>query len=416
MTRRLKILFLQKRILFPSNTGGKIRTLNVVRHLAQWHDVTYLCNVQTADEPFVQQMRDLGVTLETIDWVETPRSTGKFYLELLRNMLSPYPYNVDKDFDPQLRKRVEGHLQSDVFDLVICDFVQMARNCLGLDAAPKLLFQHNVEAEIFKRHAQQDEGWLRRKFMGYQWKKMQRFEGKAGGDFDRVIAVSDRDREIYAQDYNWQHVSTIDTAVDTDFFQPQPCEEVSGRLVFVGSMDWLPNEDGSIYFAKEIWPEIRRRQPNATVQLVGRNPTDKVLQLGEIEGIEVTGAVDDVRPFQAQANVVIVPLRIGGGTRIKIFEALAMRKALISTTLGAEGLDITPGEHFLAADTPSDFADAVVQLLEDAALRNRLADNAHRQVVENYSAESVARQFEQICFETVDASSQAGKLIGSPRD
>ena len=397
----MRILFLQKRILFPNNTGGKIRTLNVVRHLAKWHDVTYLCNVQASDEQHLDAMCELGVRLELIPWKETPRGSLKFFFELAQNTLSPYPYNVSKDYDKSLRQRAIELLEEEPYDLVICDFVQMARNAIGLDAPAKVLFQHNVEAQIFERHSKTDSGWLRRRYMALQWRKMQRFEGYAGRQFDTVVAVSHGDREIYERDYGWDNVEVIDTAVNLDYFSPSTDAEQPDRVLFLGSMDWLPNQDGVDHFVSTTWPLIRSARPGAVFQIVGRNPSEAIRQLARTEGVEVLGTVPDVRPFLAEAAVVVVPLRIGGGTRLKIFEAMAMEKAVVSTELGAEGLPVESDNHLILADEPAQFADAVVDLLADSERRSQLASNARRLVVENFSAETVARQFESICNDTI---------------
>ena len=405
----MKILFLQKRLLLPTDNGGKIRTLNVLRYLARWHDVTYLCNVQSADTNHIEEMRSLGVRLETIPWYETRRGSLRFYGELALNLLSRYPYNVNKDYDPRLRERAGQLLASGQYDLVICDFVQTARNAIGLNAHAKILFEHNVESQIFKRHSQADRGWLRRAYMRHQWKKMRRFEAQAGRDFDAVIAVSQQDRETFAAEYDWDHVKVIDTAVDIDYFQPRQGTEQRDRVVFVGSMDWLPNEGGVQHFVKHTWPEILRRRPGATFQIVGRNPPPAVRRLANVAGVEVVGTVPDVRPYLADAAVVVVPLLIGGGTRLKIFEAMSMQKAVVSTPVGAEGLNVTPGAHLLLADAASAFADAVVELLENPSRRDQLGAAARRLVADCYSAERVARQFERICEQTVsDAASHCG--------
>jgi len=409
----MKILFLQKRPLFPADMGGKIRTLNVLRYLAQWHEVTYLCNTQEGEEQGVEQMREIGLRVETVPWKETPRGTSKFYGELLANLFSQYPYNVDKDFDPRLRGRAEELLAAEPYDLIVCDFVQMARNAIGLPGPPQVLFEHNVEAQIFQRHAQQDESWLRRKYMGLQWQKMRRFEGEAGRHFEAVVAVSRQDKETYIQDYGWDHVEVIDTAVDLDFFQPDLEAEQPHRLVFVGSMDWLPNQDGVKHFVENVWPAIREKCPDAEFRVVGRNPTPMVEQLGRAPGVEIMGTVPDIRPYLAEAAVAVVPLLVGGGTRLKIFEAMAMQKAVVSTPLGAEGLEVTSGRDVQLVDAGQEFADAVVELLQDAEKRRQMAAAARKLVEENYSAETIARQFEAICQRAIEKRSAPKETIGS---
>ena len=401
----MKILFLQKRVLFPTDTGGKIRTLNVLRFLAKWHDVTYLCNVGPNEEQYVEQMRELGVAIETLPWLEAPRGSLTFYAQLALNFLSAYPFNVAKDYDRKLRQRAEQLLSQHKFDLVICDFVQMARNAIGLPGPAKLLFQHNVEAEIFKRHAMTGNNLPLRWLMSHQWRKMRRFEADAGRRFDAVVAVSERDQNIFQEQYGWNHVQTIDTAVDVEFFQPGVAAEQQDHIVFVGSMDWLPNEDGVEYFVRDVWPIVRAARPHAKFQIVGRSPSAKVKVLATTAGVEVVGTVPDVRPFLANASAVVVPLRIGGGTRIKIFEAMAMGKAIVSTSLGAEGLAVTSSENIELADTPGEMADKLIRLLQDADYRGQMGQNARRLVVDNFGAETVARQFERICCETAKATS-----------
>lgn len=400
--QRRKFLFLQKRLLFPTDSGGKIRTLNVLRHLAQWHDITYLCNILPDEEPHRQEMEAIGVKLDTIPWLETPRHSLGFYRDLAFNLFSKYPYNVNKDYDSRVRSRLIELLNRNSYDLLICDFVQMARNCLGITTVPKLLFEHNVESQIFERHARNDSGAARRGYMWLQWRKMHRFERNAGFDFDRVVAVSKQDRETYQREYGWQHVDVIDTAVNTDYFKPLDEEEVQRRCVFIGSMDWLPNEDGVRRFVNDTWPMIRQKYPDATFTVVGRNPTPSIRALDGRDGVAITGSVPDVRPHVARAQVVVIPLLVGGGTRLKVFEAMGMGKPIVSTSLGVEGLDVTDQRDVLIGNSPREFADQVSRLFEEQDLRNRLAETALQMVQMNYSSEVIARQFDEICQKTIN--------------
>jgi glycosyltransferase involved in cell wall biosynthesis len=398
----MNILFLQKRPLFPATTGGQLRTLNVLRHLARWHHVTYLCNVQRHELGVVDQMVELGLRVEATPWQEVPRRSLRFYCDLACNLASRYPFNVNKDYDRRLRARAAELLAAQSFDLVICDFVQMARNVLGLQTPPKILFQHNVEAQIFQRHAEQDPGWLRRMYMSLQWRKMRQFEAAAGRQFDGVIAVSPLDRDRFLRDYGWDHVHVIDTAVDHEYFQPAAHAGDDNRVVFVGSLDWLPNEDGVQFFVDRVWPLIREHRPQARFQAVGRNPSAALARLRSRPGVEIVGTVPDVRPYLADAAVVVVPLLVGGGTRMKIYEAMAMRRAVVSTTLGAEGLHVRHGENILLADSPREFAQRVLELMNHPAERQRLAERGCELVRERFSSEMVARQFEAICRRVVD--------------
>lgn len=398
----MKILFLHKQILFPRDTGGKIRVLNLLKHLAKWHDVTYVCNLRAGEEALLPQMTALGLKMEAVPGEASPHGSLRFMASAFANLASSRPYAIDRNYDPRLRRRIEDLVRRERFDLVICDTVQMARHTMGLDLPPTVLFQHNVEAQILERHAQVSDGALKRAYMFDQYRKMKSFERHCGDHFDHVIAVSTQDADIFAERYGWRHVDAIDTAVDTEFFQPRPDAEVAGRVMFLGSMDWMPNQDGVRFFAEEVWPKVLDRHPSAVFQIVGRNPPAAIQALAQQRGIEVTGSVPDVRPHLAEASVVVVPLLVGGGTRLKIYEAMAMARATVSTTIGAEGLPVVPEAHFLQADTAERFADDIVRLLDDAALRRAIGDAANAFVREHYGSETIARQFEAICRKVAD--------------
>jgi glycosyltransferase involved in cell wall biosynthesis len=405
----MKILFVHKQILFPRDTGGKIRVLNVLKHLARWHDVTYLANLRRGEDRYLPQMTELGLRVETLSGEPARRGGLRFCAAAAANILSDRPFIIDRNYDPRVRGKVRELLAAMPYDLLICDTIQMARHTTGLGGPPQVLFQHNVEAQILRRHAEMGRGRLRRWYMRGQWRKMVRFERDWGRHFDAVIAVSELDRELFEAEYGWPHVRAIDTAVDTDFFHPDPATEVPDRVLFMGSMDWLPNQDGVKWFAREVWPVVRAARPQATFHVIGRNPPRDVRALSAVPGVEVVGRVVDVRPHLAQAAVFVVPILVGGGTRLKIYEGMAMGRAVVSTTIGAEGLPVRPGEHYLAADAPGDFATAVVGLLADSARRTVIGRAAERFVRDRYGSEPVARQFEAICEGVVDGR-RAGRV------
>jgi glycosyltransferase involved in cell wall biosynthesis len=223
------------------------------------------------------------------------------------------------------------------------------------------------------------------------------FERKALDHFDLVLTVSEKDRDTFQRLYpsGVRRYFVVPTGVDTEYFRPGITRQDAGKgLVFTGSMDWLPNEDGMLYFCRDILPLIRRDEPDVSLSIVGRAPTSAIRRLGETPGVEVTGRVEDVRPYIDGAAVYIVPLRIGGGTRLKIFEAMSVGRAVVSTTIGAEGLPVTPDQNILIADDPEAFARAVVQLFRDEALRRRLEHRARELVVEGYDWSVVADRLE----------------------
>ena len=234
--------------------------------------------------------------------------------------------------------------------------------------------------------------------------------------FDLVLAVSETDGATFERLYPRalkRPVHVVQTGVDTGYFEPLTVPERPAHLVFTGSMDWLPNEDGMLDFVREILPRIREVEPDTTLSIIGRAPTPAVRRLAAERGVEVTGRVDDVRPHVAAGSVYVVPLRIGGGTRLKIFEAMSMGKAVVSTTVGAEGLPVTPGRDIVIADDPERFARAVVRLLREADTRTRIEQEARRLVVEHYDWAEVARDFEAALARTVSPRAAATDLVGS---
>jgi polysaccharide biosynthesis protein PslH len=400
----MRILWLKTELLHPIDKGGKIRTYQLLRALKARHHVTYVTlDDGTAAPDATERAIEYCHEVVRVPFSPPPKRTPAFYLDLARNAFSSLPYAIAKYRVPAMRRAVETLVREGKVDLVVCDFLFPSINVPDGLGVPTVLFQHNVEAAIWERHAKVAGSTVARAYMRSQWRRMEAFERRECRRFDHVIAVSDLDREVFRQRYGVASASTAPTGVDVDFFSPSGAiEQVSDEIVFTGSMDWMPNEDGIAWFVRDVLPGIRARRPGATLRIVGRNPTPKVRALAEeTSGITVTGSVADIRPYLEQATVVIVPLRVGGGTRLKIFEAMAMERALVSTTIGAEGLPVVDGRDLLIADEPRAFSDAVVRLLGDAAQRDALARDAARHVRAEFSWASVAEHFIRDCENAV---------------
>jgi len=395
----VKILWLNAGLLLPLDKGGKLRTWHLMRQLAARHDITYLSFSDPSQrDEHRTGMREVCRRLETIPRTDPAKGTLPFYMDTARYVVDPVPYAVAKYRSPAYAARVRELLHTGTFDAVVCDFLPPVVNLPAALPCPSILFTHNVEAEIWRRHAETATNAIARHLLTWQWQRMLRFERDALARFDSVLAVSEADGDTLERLYPGAlraPVHVVKTGVDTRYFAPLPEVPVRrAHIVFTGSMDWLPNEDGMVYFVREILPLIRRREPEASVSVVGRSPTPAVRRLGEEAGIEVTGSVDDVRPHLAAGSVYVVPLRIGGGTRLKIFEAMGMAKAVVSTSIGAEGLPVSHGGDIILADEPDSFADAVVGLIRDADRRRGIEQAARRLVVEHYDWSAVAKDFE----------------------
>jgi sugar transferase (PEP-CTERM/EpsH1 system associated) len=395
----MRILWLNAGLLLPLDKGGKLRTWHLMRHLARKHEITYLSfadpSTTAADR---EGMRDVCAHLHVIPRKDPAKGSLAFYAGAASRIVDRLPYAAGKYRSKEYRARVQQLLEDGQFDLVVCDFLVPAVNMPRRLPCPSVLFTHNVEAEIWRRHYERQPDPLRRFLFRQQWRRMLRFEGDTVSRFDLVLAVSDADRLTLQRLYGAHMraaVFTVATGVDTTFFAPRADPSAEPRhIVFTGSMDWIPNEDAMKHFCREILPLIRAEEPGVTVSIVGRAPTPGVQRLTDIPGVEVTGSVEDVREHIARAAVYVVPIRIGGGTRLKIFEAMGMGKAVVSTTVGAEGLPVTHGADVLIADAPDEFAETVVSLLRDPARRVQLEGAARRLVVERYDWSAVAGQLE----------------------
>jgi len=386
--------------LWPVNTGGRIRSFHMLRELSRRHQVTLLTTHAPPENPGDLAAALPGCEVVSVPWSLAKRGSARFALALVRSWLSSLPVDLYKARVPALGRELARRLERGGVDLVVADFLLAAPN-VGRAAAPTVLFAHNVEHVIWQRMRDvEGRGW-RRALLGLESRKMRRYEARACERARLTIAVSDADCRLLAAAAPRARVQAVPTGVDVDYFAPDGVAEIPGRLVFTGSMDWYPNEDGIAHFIETVLPRVRRQIPAASLTVVGRNPSARLRAAAAAADVEVTGLVDDVRPHMADAAVYIVPLRIGGGTRLKIFEALSMAKAVVSTTVGAEGLPLTPGRHFLRADEPAEFAAAITALLRDGARRRALGAEGRRLVEARYSWPKVVDEFESRCGEVL---------------
>jgi len=390
----VKILWVKAGGLLPLDSGGKIRSYHILRELARNHQVTYFgfhAQQENAAHRELDQIFERVVCCP----IQLPKAKGPG--ELLQyglGIFSSEPYAIRKYCRPQVIQELRKLAANRDFDVIVCDFLVAAGAIPWDTPIPKVLFTHNVEALIWKRHYEVASNPLWKLLSWREWQTMSRAERVYLQKADHVLAVSQTDRDFFAATVPTSKLTVIPTGVDIDYFQPLD-NEIENTLVFTGSMDWLPNEDGIFYFVQEILPKISQQIPNVKLQVVGRKPSQRLQALASEHPnrVHLTGWVDDIRPHLGQGAVCVVPLRIGSGTRLKIFEAMAMAKAVVSTTIGAEGLPVHHGQDLMLADSPDDFAQSVVQLLQHATTRRRLGLAARELVESKYSWASVAREF-----------------------
>jgi glycosyltransferase involved in cell wall biosynthesis len=420
----MRVLWVKMGGLWPSTTGGRVRSLRTIVELSRRHEVTLVTTHGPGDDPEGLAARLPHCRVISIPFNPPKRGTRAFHAAVAQSWLSPLPVDLWKWRVPAVRDQVQALVDANDVDLCVADFLFAAANVPMGGPVPVVLFEHNVEYQIWQRLAALERRpWLRPLFE-LEWRKLRAREADACRRADLTIAVSEDDRQRLEAIAPGIRATSIPTGVDTDYFSPRRDAEQPAHLVFSGSMDWHPNEDAVLHFAESILPRIRAQVPHVTFTVVGRNPTARVRALGGRDGITVTGTVDDVRPFIAAGSVYVVPLRAGGGTRLKIFEAFAMARPVVSTTVGAEGLGIAPGRHYVRADGDAEFAAAVVAMLGDAVRRRRLGDAGRALVEASYSWPTIGRTFEQRCEEVMVQHALEGRTAdrrahlprgGSPR-
>lgn len=408
----MRILWVKTGPLLPLDTGGKRRTHALLTDMSKTHHVVYVSLLPEGEALHPQEESDAYAAEKKWIRTHTPvKGSLGFWLDLAKStVFTTRPYALQRYEAKKLKQKLSELSKEQTFDLVICDFLAPALNFFGLKfTCPVILFQHNIEAQIWRRLTQNQASPVKRWYLGIQHKRMQHWESRLSALFDGVITVSPEDTEISRTEYRLTNVlGHVPTGVDVDSFQPAP-PKVQGRpfvMGFLGSMDWMPNIDATLDFVKEILPIVRANLPDCRFKIIGRKPPAKIRELAVNDpGIEVTGTVEEVQSHVHECDVIVVPLKAGGGTRIKIYEAMAMGVPVVSTTIGAEGLAVTPGEDILVADDALTFAAALLNLAQDRQFSMTLAQKARSEVEANHSWTKATRCFMDLTTRCKSASS-----------
>lgn len=389
----MRILWVKTSPLHPLTRGGDLRTFQLLRELHQRHEVTFAG--MTADAGQCEGAKQADAYSTRSFWTHEPKcslKTGRlrFAAGAVANLFSNAPFAAQRFTSKRWRDQISRILNERPFDVLLCDFLFPAASLPWDKKRPGqawVLFQHNVECMIWKRRAAERTG-VPGLYFKSQWQRMEAYERETCRRFDAVLTVSEEDTQTSRDLHRLENLAGhVPTGVDLDFFSTPPRQPASApTVVFMGSMDWHANVDAVLHFAADIWPAVVSRIPEARFVVVGRDPPPEIRALTSTgRNLEVTGTVKDVRPFLRSAHAMVVPLRIGGGTRLKIFEAMAAEVPVISTSVGAEGLPLEHGRHFLRSDTPAEFSEAVIALLTSQDMGAQLAQNAKTEIAEKNS-------------------------------
>jgi polysaccharide biosynthesis protein PslH len=402
----VKVAFVTARMPYPPNIGGRIRTFHLLKEVSKAHQVTLITALEGQDDERALANIQEHIPGMTVRVVNVPSRTAPFrrLVRAARSPIDPLPYTWAGYRHPRFTTNLLSALRGNYYDFVHCDHVQVAYPLLGLETPPRLINAHNVESLLIRRLAEQELRRWRKALITWQAYKTLQAEVRTYRSFHRCAAVSEVDRAHIEKMAPGLPISIVPNGVDVDWFEPRSGTSDPHLMVFTGAMDWLPNIDSVSFFVKEVFPRIKKSVPRAQLRVVGRHPSESLLRRLAGDGIRFTGTVDDVRPHLAQARLVVVPLRIGAGTRLKILEAWAMGKAVLSTSIGAEGLPAVDGENIAIADTAESLAERAVALLDDAKAVARLGAVGRCIAEERFAWRRVAAALLRAYEETVSGA------------
>jgi polysaccharide biosynthesis protein PslH len=378
----MRILSITPYLPAPPDFGGAARIYNILRQLQERTELTVFSLAAPGDDVAESsQAFDRLITAQVPLTARQPANLSKRSVQM-RSLLSRDSFQRRFYWHDSAQRRLDELLAREKFDIVQIEFSQMAAYQTA-GSAKRVLDLHNIEHDVLRQAAAHSSG-PKRVFNRWEWKKLRQEEEQAWKDADLCLATSEPDAARVSS-VTGEECLVVPNGVDDQFFERQPMDAAEpGSIVFTGAIRYQPNADAVTYFVRRVWPLIRDLEPSATFNIVGADPPDEVIRLGELSGVRVSGSVEDVRPWLASASVVVVPLLSGGGTRLKILEAFASGRPVVSTTVGATGLDVDDDKHLIISDRPMDMAQSVVSVLRNRSLAQSLGDNAYQLVQANY--------------------------------
>ncbi len=393
----MKILLISQILPYPPKGGGPQRNYNLLKECSKTNEIHMLAFYRKSHQVNSSKLQEATNAMkqycEKIEVFKIPADHNRilWYLLLLFNLFSPLPYSVWLYSSRKMKKAVTRYLDTNSYNIMEIGEIGLANYAKLAPEIPKILIHQNVESQLLFRRKKFVGNWLAKGYLWWQSLKLKRFERSAGKLFDFHTTVSEADKKTLLKICPQGRIAIIPNGVDTDYFKATNDKMEPNSLIYVGGMTWFPNYDAMLYFIGEILPLIRAEIPDIRLYCVGRQIDNRFHDMAREEAsLKIHGFVDDVRPLITKASVFIVPLRIGGGTRLKIVDALSMGKAIVSTSIGCEGLKVTDGKEIVIADSSDKFAGKVVELLRDARLRNSLMNNARKTALEIYSWKIIA--------------------------
>ena len=396
----MNVVIVNESMPYPPTSGNRIRTLNLMLKLATRHRLTYIARADVGSaetREAVAYLAGRGIRTIIAD-DEAPKRTGAgLYWRLAVNLASRYPYAVSSHNSRGMRKAILRHAISEKVDVWQFEWLAYADALHGVSGVRRVIIAHNVESLIWQRYVQSETNPLKRWYLKQQWRKFHRVEQRLFNEVECVVTVSPEDQQLARDEFGITHTTVVDNGVDCAYFAEMTRAPERASVLFLGSLDWRPNLDAVTLLLDRIFPLVREQEPEARLAIVGRRPPAwLVSRVAGMPGVELHADVPDVRPYLASATAMTVPLRIGGGSRLKILEAMAAGTPVVSSRVGAEGLSVTADEHLKVADSAQEHAAMLVQAIRQPGPMAQLADNARRLVRQRYDWESLSRRLEEV--------------------
>ncbi len=396
----MRILWVKAGKILPVETGGRIRSYNILRHLAGRNDTTFL-SYYPGDRDSAYERELTALFPKAITFPAGARDGGVAALvNYALRFPGRAPYAVSKFTDRVVQRSVLEIINAQRPDVAVCDFLSASLNFPEPLPLPAVLFQHNVEQALWDRQARHEANPVKRVAFTIEAAKMRRYERSAVQRFHHVVAVSEHDRHLMKGMTDPSRITVVPTGVDVTTYRMNANTAQAKRVMFLGSMDWPANIDAVDYFCSDVWPRVLAAEPEAKFQVVGRRPPPRITRFAS-DSVEIVGGVKSVLPHVREASVFVVPLRIGGGTRLKIYEAMAAERAIVSTTVGAEGLEVRNGQDILLADDAASFARDVIALLRDPVRRHAIG-RAAGETAARFDWSVIALEFEAVLRHTIE--------------
>ncbi len=399
----MKVLWISQNIPYPPKTGVLQRNYNLLREVAKHADIHLLAifkeNVIPVDYDVEEATRELLKFCKQLEIVRLPIESSALALYGLAftSLFTRDPLSINWAKSKIMAQQLQAMLNQTDFDVIHFDTISLAVYKDVVGDIPKVLNHHNIESHLLQRRTLVEQNPLKRFYFSLEGKKLEQFETRTCPQFDMNFTVSELDKDRLLEFAPGTKADVIANGVDIEYFSPQAVETKPGSVIMVSGMNWYPNRDAVLYMYEEIWPKLCEVYPDISWVVVGASPPKQLLDLAEQDKrVTVTGFVDDVRPYLAEAEIYLCPMRDGGGTRLKILDALSMGKPIVSTTMGVEGIAVTPEKNVLTADTPDEFVKQIGRLRDDPALRQQIGQAGRQFVIDTYSWEIIGKKLANI--------------------